>query len=147
MKRYLTSALLVLLVAFGTGSGCTVPSTKSPPVAAKPNFAGDYAGEWRGQDESTGALRIKLMSGPNSTWTGSVVFAFEAVDVPTTVNSVHVDGSKVEVVFTYEIDGTVASTKLVGEMAGNQLGGSYDSNTGGGGAAGTWKVTRLPPRA
>lgn len=146
MKKYIARTLLVLLVAFGTGAGCTGPSSKSPAVAVKPNFAGDYAGEWHGQDESTGALRIKLMPAQNSSWTGSVVFTFEAVDVTTKVNSVHVDGSKVEVVFTYEIDGTVASTKLVGEMEGNQLGGSYDSNTGGGDSAGTWKVMRLPPR-
>jgi len=145
MKKYLVSALLLLLVAFGTGAGCTGPSSISPPVTAKPNFAGDYAGEWRGQDETTGSLRVRIIPGPDSTWTWSVGFTFEAVDIPTMVNSVLVDGNKIAVVFTYEIDGTEASTKFVGEMTGNQLGGSYDSNTGGGGAAGTWKVTRLTP--
>ena len=147
MKKHFVSALLVLLVAFGTGSGCAVANSTPVVAAPKANFAGEFAGEWRGQDQSTGAMRLKIVPGKDSAWTGSVVFTYGTADVPTTIKSVRVDGNKVEAVFAWEVEGTAASTKLVGELKGDQLEGTYDSTTAEGAAAGKWKATRVPTRS
>lgn len=146
MKNPFVTLFLVLLVATGAWSGCA--GTSSAPVVATPkiNFAGEFAGEWHGLDQSTGAVRLKIAPGKDSTWTGSVVFTYGPADIPTTIKSVRVDGNKVEAVFAWEVEGTAASTKLVGELKGDQLEGTYDSTTAEGAAAGKWKATRVPTR-
>lgn len=109
--------------------------------------AGEYAGEWHGLDQSTGAVRLKIAAGANATWTGSVVFTYGTMDVPTTIKSVRVDGNKVEAVFAWEVEGTAATTKLTGELKDDQLEGSYESTTGEGAATGKWKAVRVPARS
>lgn len=144
MKTSFASRLLALIGAAFILSGCAdVPQ----PKAAPPTAAGEFIGEWRGQDQSTGALRLKLTAGKDGGWAGSVVFTYGTVDIPTTVKSVRVDGSRLEAVFAWEIEGTAASTKLIGELKGDRLEGTYDSTTAEGAAAGTWKANRVPPRS
>jgi hypothetical protein len=147
MKNLFSPALLALVTAAFIFSGCNATPTAPAPHSTPAVAAGEFNGEWRGQDQSTGALRLKIAPGKEGGWTGSVVFTYGPVDIPTTVKSVRVDGKKVEAVFTWEIEGTSASTKLVGELNGDQLEGTYDSTTGEGAAAGKWKATRVPARS
>lgn len=147
MKTPLASAFLVLLGATALWSGCAGIEATPVVTAPKSNLAGEYVGEWHGQDQSTGAVRLKIVGGPNAAWTGSVVFTYGPVDVPTTIKSVRVDGNKVEAVFSWEVEGTAASTKLVGELTGDQMEGSYESTTAEGAATGKWKATRVPARS
>ena len=58
------------------------------------------------------------------------------------VKSVEVAGSKVEMVFAWEVQGTAAQSKLTGTWTANALEGKYESTTQEGAASGTWKVTR-----
>jgi hypothetical protein len=72
------------------------------------------------------------------------VFAYEGTNVPTTTKSVQIEGSKLTAVFAWEIQGTAAASKLMGELKADQLEGIYESTTTEGAAKGKWKVARKP---
>jgi hypothetical protein len=131
---------------------CVLPplaaaSAKSaPPPAGKSalsaSVAGEYTGTWSGREESTGALRIKLWQDASAVWLAEVMFTYEGADVPTTMKSVKVEGTKVELVFSWVVQGTAAESRVTGELTGDVLEGIYQNTTQEGPARGTWKVKR-----
>jgi hypothetical protein len=147
MKHYFLCAILMLLAATGILTGCAGANSTLTRAAAQPNLDGEFLGEWRGQDQSSGAVTLKFAPGKDSAWTASVVFTYETVKSPTTTKSVRIDGNRVEVEFAWEVEGTAAATKLVGELKGDQIEGSYASTTAEGAAAGKWKAARIPTRS
>lgn len=110
--------------------------------AATASLAGEYTGTWKGRDESTGALRIKLKPEGATAWVAEAWFTFEGNEVATKLKSIEVAGAKLEMVFAWEVQGTAAQSKLSGTWAGDVLEGKYESTTHEGAASGTWKVTR-----
>jgi len=145
MKRLFPSTLLAL--ALSVIPALPAAETKSaPPAAGKatagPALAGEYAGVWKGKEESTGALRIKLKPGTAAAWAAEAWFTFEGAEVATTMKSIRVEGAKIEMVFGWLIQGTAAQSTLTGELTGDVLEGKYESTSEEGAASGTWKVMR-----
>jgi hypothetical protein len=82
------------------------PSTPSTDQNAGTSLvsAGNYLGEWR-SDADSGQLRFNLKEG-TSGWNAEVSFTFQGEQIPTRVTSVTVNGTKVELVFSWDIQGT-----------------------------------------
>jgi hypothetical protein len=145
MKRLLPSTFLALIVL----SVLSLPAaeTKSVPPAAvgktatSPALAGEYTGNWKGRDETTGAFRLKLRQ-DGAAWVAEAWFTFEGNEIATKMKSVEIDGSKVEMVFAWEVQGTAAQSKLSGEWTGEALEGKYENTSQEGPASGTWKLTK-----
>ena len=145
MKRNLPSTLLVLTL-FALPSLPAAETKVTPPPGAgnaevKPALAGEYAGSWKGSNDVTGALRIRLRQ-DGAGWVAEAWFTYEGAEVSTKMKSVQVDGSKVEMVFGWEVQGTAAQSKLNGDWTGDKLVGRYESTSAEGAAQGTWTVTR-----
>ena len=114
------------------------------PIAAAGAFTGEFSGEWQGEDGSRGTLKLTFNPGKDSAWTMEAVFTYEGTNVPTTTKSVQIEGSKLTAVFAWEIQGTAAASKLMGELKADQLEGIYESTTTEGAAKGKWKEARKP---
>lgn len=143
----------IVLVTAGFAAQAVLFSAdkKAAPVptapAAQAGLLGEFSGEWRGKDDSSGTLKVKFSRGQDAAWTAQSVFAFEGTEIPTTTKSVKVDGVKVELVFAWQVQGTSAASTLKGELQGDKLEGTYESTTAEGAATGTWKTTRTPARS
>lgn len=104
--------------------------------------AGNYAGGWTGSDGNGGDLRISLKKLPSSPWEATVSFSIQGNESTTTMKSVEVNGSHIVLSFDYEIQGNPGSATMTGELAGDNLQGSYRVTTGDGNQ-GTWKASRV----
>jgi hypothetical protein len=71
-----------------------------------------------------------------------VLFVYEGTDVHAKTQSVQINGNTVEVVITWEIQGTAASTTLTGILSGQDIEGTYKSTAAEEPATGKWKVSR-----
>jgi hypothetical protein len=72
------------------------------------------------------------------------VFTFSGADIKTKVTSVTVDGSKVKVVYEFDLDGNGLESTITGELKGTTLAGEYHTKAAADGSAvdeGTWKGT------
>ncbi|MBI5767207.1 MAG: hypothetical protein HZA93_05380 [Verrucomicrobia bacterium] len=128
-------------------TACTIAFGAEVKPAARPALAGDYAGQWRGQNDVGGALKLKFTRNQEAAWTAVATFTFDGTDVPATTKSLKVEGNKIDLVIGWEIQGTAASSHLKGELKDDTLEGSYDSTTAEGAGVGTWKTTRTPARS
>ena len=96
--------------------------------------------------------RAKIISAASSSSTSrpaptrssgaDVLFVYEGTDVRAQTKSLKVEGDKIELVITWEIQGTFASTKLVGSLKGNDIAGTYESTAAEEPATGKWSVSR-----
>jgi hypothetical protein len=144
MKKLLTSACLALSFLTGPAVCAAEAKPSAAPAAAAVSFAGEFAGDWLGENGTGGTLKLTFTSGKAAAWTMEAMFTFEGAAVPTTTKTVEIDGGKLTTVFAWEVQGTAASSKLVGELKGDQLEGTYESTTTEGAAKGKWKVARKP---
>ena len=120
-------------------------SVNRPGAAASTavaSFAGEFAGDWLADDGSGGTLKLTVKAKNESAWTVEASFTLEDANVSTTTKKVQIDGSKFETVFAWEMQGAPASSKLVGELKGDQIEGTFESTTPEGVEKGKWKVTR-----
>lgn len=147
MKKILPSTFLIVCLA--TASAVFAAETKPAAASAKTagSFAGEFAGEWLGDNGTGGALKLTFKPGKDAAMTMEASFTFEGANVPTTTKSLQVEGSRITTVFAWLIQGTAATSKLVGELKGDRLEGTYESTTAEGGAKGTWKVARTPAKS
>ena len=113
-----------------------------PSTPAAISLAGTFSGRWLGQNEVGGDLRFKFSPGTDAPWTADVLFVYEGTDVHAKTQSVQINGNKVEVVITWEIQGTAASTTLTGILSGQDIEGTYKSTAAEEPATGKWKVSR-----
>ena len=139
IKSFILALILGLSYA---GAPSLVAAEISTPAAI--SLAGTFSGRWLGQNEVGGDLRFKFSPGTDAPWTADVLFVYEGTDVHAKTQSVQISGNKVEVVITWEIQGTAAASKLMGELKTDQLEGIYESTTTEGAAKGKWKVARKP---
>lgn len=144
MKKILSSACLVFTLLSGPAVLAAESKPSAAPAAAAASFAGEFAGDWLGENGVGGTLKLTFKAGKAAAWTMEAIFTFEGAAVPTTTKTVEIDGSKLTAVFAWEVQGTAASSKLTGELKGDQLGGTYESTTTEGAAKGKWKVVRKP---
>lgn len=143
--KSLFSSTLFSLSLLGLSPLSAADTKSAPPAApekaAAASLAGEYNGSWKGREETTGALRLKLKP-DGAGWTAEAWFTFEGTEVATKLKSIEVTGAKLEMTFAWEVQGVAAQSKLTGEAAGDVLEGKYESTTHEGAAHGTWKVTR-----
>jgi hypothetical protein len=144
MNKILPSTLLTLLLAAGTAAAAADGSQPKSAAAVASALAGEFAGEWRAENDVNGALKLTFKQGKDAVWTLEASFTFEGANVPTKTKTLRVEGGKIETVFAWEIQGTAASSKLIGELKGDRLEGTYESTTTEGAAKGKWHVTRVP---
>ena len=134
-------------------AGCATPSATGPQStggaakAAGPQVAGDYAGNWTGSDGMAGEVRLSLKNAGNGLWEATVVISAQGTTVPTTMESVNVDQSKVELLYRFEAEGANSKVKMTGKLEGAVLAGDYQVSsikkekvT----STGTWTTTRAP---
>jgi len=147
MKRLIASLLIALSLVIVAGPTAVAAEKKkkqsdTAAATAKPALAGKYTGEWKGKEDSSGALRITFKQDDAGAWSAEAAFTFEGNEVPVKTKSLKVEGEKVEVVFEWAIQGTNGQSKLTGELKGDKLAGKYDSNVAEAASSGTWSLTR-----
>jgi hypothetical protein len=141
MKHLHRATLIAFLLCILPVLRAADATAKAPPAAAARSLAGDYAGEWKGTGDATGELRIKLKQ-DGAKWAAEALFTFESADVPTQMKTVEIDGTKVVLVFDWQIQGTPGQSTLNGELKDGSLQGTFETKSPEGPSKGTWKVTR-----
>ena len=141
MNRSLSSLLIVLSLAGAAplGAAESKPAAAATAAAALP---GKYAGQWKGQEESSGALKLSFKQDAAGAWTAEAAFTFDGTEIPAKTKSIKVEGTKVQLVFEWNVQGTTGQSRLTGELTGDTLEGKYDSNVAEAASSGSWKVKR-----
>jgi len=110
------------------------------------------------------ALAIGLLADPAGTYKGTytggagggdfiltvadskaeVSFTVGGEMVKAKTTSYKVDGAKIRIVYTFDLQGTTLESTVTGELAGNTITGAYQTKTsdGSGVDEGTWKATQ-----
>jgi hypothetical protein len=147
MKLLLLSSIAICGSVIGCGA-LPQAHTKLAPAAAvgapvaETSLAGQYAGKWMSTEGTAGGLRIKLRQDSESKWVGEATFTYEGAQIPGKVKTIKADGAKVRMVFDWEIQGTAGQSTISGELVGDTLEGTYETNGAAGASKGTWNVTR-----
>jgi len=131
-------------------AGCSSPTVSQappsraaqPPVAPATVVAGDYTGEWSNSDGISGTLEFSLKKPDNSPWQASVTFNYNGNEVPTTMDSIKVDGTQILLVYDYAVQDREGTVAMTGNLTGNTLKGSFEI-TKGDASPGTWQATRV----
>ena len=135
--------IALLALALSVISPVVAAESSAKPAAVKvAALKGTYTGKWQGQNNIGGVLKLDFKSGAEAKLGADVLFVYEGTDVHAQTKSLKVDGNKIELVITWEIQGTVASTKLVGTVKGNDIAGTYESTAAEEPATGKWSVSR-----
>jgi len=107
-------------------------------------LAGTYKGGYSGSSGATGDIKVTLTQADGGEWKAEVSFTLGSQDVKTKMTSVKVDGSKVKIVYEFDLDGTGLESTITGELNGTTLAGDYHTKATADGSAvdeGTWKGT------
>jgi len=70
------------------------------------------------------------------------MFTYEGAEIPGTVKTIETNGSKIQMVFDWSIQGTAGQSTLIGEASGATLQGTFETKGVAGASSGTWTVTR-----
>ena len=111
--------------------------------AAAAEWAGTYKGTWTG-GQADGEFTLTLQPGDDGATKADVSFTIAGQDVKCHVTSVKVDGSKIEVVYDFDLGDTKLQSTVTGQLNGKTIEGSYKTKSLGDGSAvdeGTWKAT------
>jgi hypothetical protein len=144
--NYLFSCVLLVLSVFGS-SVLSAADSKSPSpgganVTAQGSVAGKYSGKWKGPENTGGDLSVTLKQEGAGPWSAEASFTFEDTEIPTKMKSVEVDGSRIRMVFTWQIQETPGQSAMTGELTGDKLHGTYETTGPAGETKGTWSMTR-----
>lgn len=144
--KYLFSCVLLVISAVSS-SVLLSAETKTPPARdagayAQSGVAGKYSGKWKGPENSGGDLRVTLKQEGAGPWNAEASFTYEDAEVPTKMKSVEIDGTRIRMVFTWQIQDTPGQSAMTGELAGDKLEGTYETTGPAGASKGTWSVTR-----
>ena len=142
MRTHALTTLLALVVSCAAPLAAAPAKNADKPAAAAAAPKGEYKGSWKGRDDSSGDLKIKFATGADAKLTAEAVFTFEGTPVPTRTKTLKIEGSRVELAFSWDVQGVSATSKLTGEIKGDRLEGTYESTTAEGAATGSWSVTR-----
>jgi hypothetical protein len=118
--------------------------TMSLPVAADPLAGGKYTGKWEGTSGGSGDFRMTLTPSNSGKWAADVSFTLGGQEVKCTVKTITVTDSKLQVVYTFDLQGNILESTVEGELTGQKLGGKYKTRAAGDGTAvdeGTWETT------
>ena len=123
------------------------PAAPAAAAAAATLAPGTYVGSWRAQDESTGNLRLKFSQGADQQWKAEATFTYEGAEVPTATKTLKLEGGRVELTFSWEVQGVNASSTLKGEIQAGTLSGTYQSTVNEAASAGRWTVSLQPAKS
>jgi hypothetical protein len=107
-------------------------------------LAGTYKGTYSGSAGASGDFVVSLTQAENGEWKSEVTFTLGGQDVKTKITSLKVDGSKVTIVYEFDLQGTALESTITGELNSGALGGDYHTKVVADGSAvdeGTWKAT------
>jgi hypothetical protein len=108
------------------------------------NVAGVYKGTYSGSAGANGDISVTLKQADDGAWKSEVTFSFGGQDIKTKVTSVTVDGSKVKIVYEFDLDGNGLESTITGELKETTLAGVYHTKATADGSAvdeGTWTGT------
>ena len=109
--------------------------------------AGAYTGKWDGNSGASGEFRITLAPDGSGKLTPAVVFTIGGEEVKTKVTSFKLDGARIQVVYTFELQGNSGESTVDGERKGDALAGKYHTRLlpdGGAIDEGTWTASAVP---
>jgi len=109
---------------------------------AAADITGTYKGSWSGA--ANGDFSLKLDPAENGQWKADVVFTMGSDEVKTKVKSVKVDGSKIDIIYDFDLQGTALESTISGQLTGKVLEGTYKTKTVAEGSPvdeGTWKAS------
>jgi hypothetical protein len=105
--------------------------------------AGKYSGTWAGAT-SDGGIKIELLKPSSGNWDANVSFTMGGQEVKCKTASVKVDGSKLELVYDFNLGADIQLRSTVtGTIDGEKMEGAYTTRSGDGNTVdqGTWKVS------
>lgn len=104
---------------------------------------GKYTGTWEGNSGASGDFQITLTEDGGGQLTPEVMFTLNGQEVKTKVTSFKLDGTKMSVVYSFDLQGNSAESSAEGELKGSTLEGKYHTRLlpdGGAIDEGTWKA-------
>jgi hypothetical protein len=107
-------------------------------------IAGTYKGTYSGSAGASGDFVVSLTQAVGGEWKSEVTFTLAGQDVKTKITSLSVDGSKVKIIYEFDLQGTALESTVTGELSGATLAGDYHTKVVADGSAvdeGTWKAT------
>ena len=114
-------------------------------AVAEPVTSGKYLGKWEGGSAS-GDMRLSMQQADGQ-WTATVSFTIAGQEVPCTVKLINVEGEKLKVVYSFDIQGNRLESTIEGVMKGAKLSGKYVTRPVGDATEvdrGTWETTTAP---
>lgn len=112
--------------------------------AANRDLAGKYSGEWKSASSGRGgAIRFTLDSATTGAWKCDLTFDLDGYNVKTVMREVKVQDPKVDFTYDFDAEGTTLRSHVVGEWAGTEFKGKYETSTADGASVdgGTWTAT------
>jgi hypothetical protein len=109
-------------------------------------LAGTYKGTYSGSAGASGEFVVSLTQADGGGWKSEVTFTLAGQDVKTKITSLSVDGSKVKIVYEFDLQGTALESTVTGELNDATLTGDYHTKVVADGSAvdeGTWKATAV----
>lgn len=113
--------------------------------AAAADLAGTYKGTWSG-GQANGDISFTFHPNDGGSPKADVSFTIQGQDVKCTVTSMKVDGSKIELVYDFDLGDVKLQSTLSGQLNGKTLEGTYKTKSVGDGSAvdeGTWKASAI----
>jgi hypothetical protein len=110
------------------------------------DLAGTYKGSWTGGAGANGDFRVVLTPGESDAWKADVTFTFNGDEVKTKIVSVKAEGSKIEIVYDFDLGGNAIRSTVTGTVKGASLEGTYVSKAVADGSPvdeGTFKAARV----
>jgi hypothetical protein len=145
LLRFVPLMLLVCSASIVTAADSTSRASPGRPADNSP-VVGRFMGKWKSSSDTTGDLRLTLKQDAAAAWSAEASFSYQDKDVSTTMKTVQIDGTKVQLVFDWQIDGTAGQSKIIGELTGDTLKGTYQTSGAAGNSSGTWSVSRSAAR-
>lgn len=111
-------------------------------LSGEPISAGKYTGKWQGESGAAGEFQL-IISGAAGSWKADVSFTMADQNVPCKVTALTVEGSKVHVVYNFELLGNKLESTIDGDRAGAKLSGQYRTRNLADGSPvdqGTWEA-------
>ena len=108
------------------------------------DLAGTYKGTYSGSAGASGDFVISLTHAQGGEWKSEVTFTLSGAHVKTKITSLAIDGSKVKIVYEFDLQGTALESTVTGELNGATLAGDYHTKVVADSSAvdeGTWKTT------
>jgi hypothetical protein len=114
--------------------------------AADTGLVGGYAGEWKSGSSGNGGPIRFVLENTGGAWKSTASFSLDGTEVPCTMRTVKIADNKIELVYEFEVQGTVLRSTQKGEWKDGEFHGTYETATadGQGIDAGTWSAKRKP---